>query len=150
MPINLSYESDLAPKLSSSKEEEDDDSNNNYRSTPLLYINGRRIPPHLAKLARPNQTLLSFLRDTLHLTGSKLGCGEGGCGACTVLLSRQCKSSGTKLSHRVVNACLFPVLAVDGCHVTTVEGVGSWQYENTTTSTTNATSSNNGEGSSNE
>jgi xanthine dehydrogenase/oxidase len=146
MPINLSYESDLAPKLPSN--EEDDDSSN-YRTTPILYINGHRIPPHLAKLARPNQTLLSFLRDTLHLTGSKLGCGEGGCGACTVLLSRQCsKSNSTKLSHRVVNACLFPVLAVDGCHVTTVEGVGSWQYGNTTTTSTSTaptTSNNNGE-----
>mmetsp|Transcript_22291 Transcript_22291/g.36642 ORF Transcript_22291/g.36642 Transcript_22291/m.36642 type:complete len:1573 (-) Transcript_22291:148-4866(-) len=140
MPINLSYESDIAPAPLPPKSSEVDD-DNYYRSIPLFYINGRRIPAHLAKLARPNQTLLSFLRDTLHLTGSKLGCGEGGCGACTVLLSRcdnaKKKSSGGHfLSHRVVNACLFPVLAVDGCHVTTVEGVGSWRYETNTSSST--------------
>lgn len=145
MPINLSYESDIAPAPLPPKSSEVDD-DNYYRSIPLFYINGRRIPAHLAKLARPNQTLLSFLRDTLHLTGSKLGCGEGGCGACTVLLSRcdnaKKKSSGGHfLSHRVVNACLFPVLAVDGCHVTTVEGVGSWRYETNTSSSTVAAES---------
>ena len=37
--------------------------------------------------ARPEMTLLSYLRNTLGLCGTKLGCGEGGCGACTVMLS---------------------------------------------------------------
>lgn len=61
----------------------------------------------------------------LNLTGSKLGCGEGGCGACTVLVS-QCidRHSGT-LEHRTVNACLAPLCSVDGCHVITIEGLGS-------------------------
>ena len=39
-------------------------------------------------LARPETTLLSYLRNTLGLCGTKLGCGEGGCGACTVMLSQ--------------------------------------------------------------
>lgn len=60
----------------------------------------------------------------LHLTGSKLGCGEGGCGACTVMISR---FDGEKLLHYSVNACLMPVLAVDGMHVTTIEQLGSVQ-----------------------
>jgi hypothetical protein len=54
------------------------------------------------------------------LTGTKLGCGEGGCGACTVMLST---TEGDKLLHRSVNACLCPLYAVEGAHVVTVEGV---------------------------
>jgi xanthine dehydrogenase iron-sulfur cluster and FAD-binding subunit A len=59
-----------------------------YRTTPILFVNGERVPDDQAKQARPNQTLLSFLRDDLLLTGSKLGCAEGGCGACTVMISK--------------------------------------------------------------
>lgn len=95
----------------------------------LLYVNGQKIPFEKAKLATPNQTLLSFLRETLHLTGSKLGCAEGGCGACTVLLS-QYDSKSNIIDHKTVNACLMPVCAADGCHITTVEGVGSVKDDN--------------------
>ena len=52
------------------------------------------------------------------LTGTKLGCGEGGCGACTVVISSGL--GGVK----AVNACLYPVYSVVGCEVKTVEGVG--------------------------
>lgn len=58
------------------------------------------------------------------LTGSKLGCGEGGCGACTVMLSRFRRRDG-KIKHFAVNACLTPLCAVHGMAVTTVEGIGS-------------------------
>lgn len=86
-------------------------------------MNGKRVEEKLVAQARPNQTLLSFLRETLRLTGSKLGCAEGGCGACTVMLSKRLSSGDVK--HYSVNACLMPVLAADGCHVTTAEGVGT-------------------------
>ena len=56
-----------------------------YRTTPIFYVNGNRVPENLASQARSNQTLLSFLRDVMLLKGSKLGCAEGGCGACTVM-----------------------------------------------------------------
>ena len=55
----------------------------------------------------------------LGLTGTKLGCGEGGCGACTVMVS---SSEDGQLWHRSVNACLAPLYSVEGMHVVTVEG----------------------------
>ena len=57
------------------------------------------------------------------LTGSKLGCGEGGCGACTVMLSKLMANG--EVRHFAVNACLTPLCAVHGVAVTTVEGIGS-------------------------
>ncbi|KAL3157593.1 hypothetical protein ABBQ32_012044 [Trebouxia sp. C0010 RCD-2024] len=86
--------------------------------TPICYVNGKRyeLPE-----GRAEATLLQWLRD-IHLTGTKLGCAEGGCGACTVMVSHQ---AGTKLVHRSVNACLCPLYAVEGMHVVTVEGLGN-------------------------
>ena len=72
----------------------------------------------------PEETLLYYLRNKLHLTGTKLGCGEGGCGACTVMVSAF--ESG-KVVHRAVNACLAPICSMHHCAVTTVEGIGSTQ-----------------------
>lgn len=63
------------------------------------------------------------------LTGSKLGCAEGGCGACTVLISMKERGS-EKIKHISVNACLMPVLATDGFHITTVEGIGTVRGNN--------------------
>lgn len=72
----------------------------------------------------PGATLLTYLRENLRLCGTKLGCGEGGCGACTVMLSRVDRDSGL-VEHLAVNACLTPVCAVHGLAVTTVEGIGN-------------------------
>lgn len=74
--------------------------------------------------ADPETTLLTYLRDTLRLCGTKLGCGEGGCGACTVMVSRVDRETDT-VQHVAVNACLTPVCAVHGMAVTTVEGIGN-------------------------
>ena len=66
----------------------------------------------------------------LRLTGTKSGCGEGGCGACTVLVSCSVDSNTDEIEHRTVNACLAPLCSVNGCHVVTVEGVGSVNSSN--------------------
>ncbi len=95
----LTYENDDVDLVASFQ-------NRGYRTVPVLHVNGREVPEKLAKQARPDQTLLSFLREVMHLTGSKLGCAEGGCGACTVMISRFDSVSG-KVLHYSVNACLM-------------------------------------------
>ena len=88
--------------------------------TLIFFVNGRKI---VEPNPDPSQTLLTYLRNTLRLCGTKLGCGEGGCGACTVMVSkfnrRECK-----VEHLSVNACLAPVAGMHGLAVTTVEGFG--------------------------
>ena len=77
-------------------------------STLTLSINGqqRRVD------APPEENLLSVLRNRLQLTGTRYGCGEGQCGACTVLLDGQ-----------PVRSCRLPVSAAAGKKITTIEGL---------------------------
>ncbi|RZC77500.1 hypothetical protein C5167_001722 [Papaver somniferum] len=86
----------------------------------IIYVNGvRRILPN----GLAHFTLLEYLGD-IGLTGTKLVCGEGGCGACTVMVSYFDQLS-KKTIHSAVNACLTPLYSVEGMHVITVEGIGN-------------------------
>lgn len=86
------------------------------RSTPetsakiitQLRVNGAREQLEVA----PGDRLLDLLREGLGLSGTKEGCGNGECGACTVLVDG-----------RPVNSCLYPALEAEGREVTTVEGL---------------------------
>ena len=73
-----------------------------------LQVNGNKLPIN----ADADRTLLSVLRDDLDLTGSKYGCGEGQCGACTVLIDGQATRS-----------CVTRLSAVAGKKITTIEGI---------------------------
>ncbi|KAJ2598131.1 hypothetical protein GGF39_002768 [Coemansia sp. RSA 1721] len=90
------------------------------RDNILFYLNGTRVVVSAPDL---DQTLLQYLRST-GLTGTKLGCGEGGCGACTVMVSRY-DTVEQRIVHASVNACLCPLYTMDGKHVITVEGLGT-------------------------
>ncbi len=68
-------------------------------------------------------TLSDYLRYEKSLTGTKVVCAEGDCGACTVLLASVHELDGHLLKFKSVNSCIMPVLALDGCHVVTVEGL---------------------------
>lgn len=75
-----------------------------------LNINGRSVPVEV----EPNETLLNTLRERLRLTGTKDGCAEGECGACTVLVDGE-----------PMDSCLLPTLVLVGREVTTIEGIAS-------------------------
>jgi carbon-monoxide dehydrogenase small subunit len=63
---------------------------------------------------RPDEMLADVLRERMGLIGTKVGCGEGECGACTVLIDGQS-----------VTSCIYPALKAGGREVTTIEGLGS-------------------------
>ena len=83
----------------------------------LIYLNGKRV---IVRGDRAFHTLVEFLRDDCSLTGTKVGCGEGDCGACTVLVGRPFAGS---LRYRAIASCLQAMYQLDGTHVVTIEGL---------------------------
>jgi carbon-monoxide dehydrogenase small subunit len=82
----------------------------NVRKPINCTVNGERRTIE----AFPMERLLDVLREQLHLTGTKEGCGEGECGACSVTIDGA-----------IVNSCLVPVAQVEGASIKTIEGVAS-------------------------
>ena len=68
----------------------------------------------------PMARLLDVLREELRLTGTKEGCGEGECGACSVFVNGE-----------LVNSCLIPILQMNDADITTIEGLGTEESLNT-------------------
>ncbi|NP_001041597.1 aldehyde oxidase 2 [Canis lupus familiaris] len=87
----------------------------------VFFVSGRKV---IERNVDPEVTLLTFLRKNLRLTGTKYACGRGGCGACTVMVSKY-DPVLAKIRHFSVTACLVPICSLYGNAVTTVEGVGS-------------------------
>lgn len=75
-------------------------------------VNGRQVERDIA----PDLRLLDFIRQTLQLAGTKEGCGEGECGACTVLMDGN-----------AVNSCLVPAMQADGTEIITIEALADGQ-----------------------
>ena len=73
-------------------------------------VNGEKRTVH----SYPLERLLDVLREQLHLTGTKEGCGEGECGACSIFLNGE-----------IVNSCLVPVVQAEGATIKTIESVAS-------------------------
>ncbi len=78
------------------------------RTKVRINLNGKWVETE----TRPDRMLLDFLRDDLGLTGTKNGCEEGECGACTVIMNG-----------KTVLSCLVPTLKADGAEILTVEGL---------------------------
>ena len=91
-----------------------------YSDQLVFWLNGKQVT---ITNPDPNMMLAEYLQHE-GMTGTKVGCGQGGCGACTVMISHR-KAGDGKPVHRAVNACLRPLCGVDGMMVTTVEGIGS-------------------------
>jgi nicotinate dehydrogenase subunit A len=81
------------------------------RQTVLAFhVNGSKVSVQ----GESGQSLLDVLRNTLHLKATRMGCGQGACGACRVMVD----------GHAVA-ACETPLWSVEGKHITTVEGLGT-------------------------
>ena len=78
-----------------------------------LVVNGE--PQEVA--SEPSRLLVEVLRDDLKLTGTRFGCGQGRCGACTVIVGSQ-----------AVRSCQIPVRAAEGKEIFTIEGLGSPEH----------------------
>jgi carbon-monoxide dehydrogenase small subunit len=78
------------------------------KKTIAFVLNGNEIEVEV----EPHWTLLHLLRESLELSGTKPGCGEGECGACTVLVN-----------NKAVNSCIYPVMEIVDASVTTIEGM---------------------------
>ncbi|KAL5996722.1 hypothetical protein ACLOJK_007642 [Asimina triloba] len=86
------------------------------RSSLSFYVNGKKVA---VNDPNPKTALGEFLREEMGLKGLQLVCSQGGCGACTVVVSPDGEGGAG------ICSCLMPLCSVDGMHVTTIEGLGT-------------------------
>lgn len=89
------------------------------RSTIITTINHQRLEISGDKAF---MSLANFLRNDQGLTGTKIVCSEGDCGACTILMANELGTDG-KLLFKSVNSCILPLYLIDGAQIITVEGL---------------------------
>ncbi len=95
------------------------------RKKIITKINHERMEIEGEKAFMP---LAQFLREEILLTGTKVVCAEGDCGACTVLLANTIGADG-KLVFKSVNSCILPLYLIDGAQIITVEGIQKSETE---------------------
>lgn len=89
-----------------------------YSNELRFWLNGQQIT---IREPEPSQLLVHYLHQ-IGLTGTKVGCEQGGCGACTVMVSQR---TADGIVHKAINSCLRPLVACSDMEVTTVEGIGN-------------------------
>ncbi len=95
--------------------------NNNYSNEIQFYLNGELI---IETDFHPQTTVLNYLREQQKLKGSKEGCAEGDCGACTAVIISLDKTKDTDaLQYSAVNTCIQLLATLDGKHIVTVEAL---------------------------
>lgn len=87
--------------------------------TVQFLLDGQRVS---AANVPPTMTVLEYLRDVAHRTGTKEGCAEGDCGACTVALG-ELRADGARVEFRAINSCIRPLASIDGRELVTVESL---------------------------
>ncbi len=93
-----------------------------YKSDINFILDGKEVQ---LKDVSPSTLLIDYLHDPVtNKGGTKLVCGEAGCGACTVMMTSFDNASG-KLQKRAVNSCIRPLCSLDGSTITTTQGIGS-------------------------
>ena len=89
-------------------------------SDTIQFIYNNKI--HKIKNPNPNQTILDFIRSDLKKTGTKEGCAEGGCGACTIVLG---ELKNKKLIYKSINSCISFLPIINGKHLILIENLSS-------------------------
>lgn len=90
------------------------------RNFVSFYLNNEFVEVHPED---SSLTLATYLRKKKSLTGTKIVCAEGDCGACTVLVKRVHQKDSLNRHFESVNSCIAPLYLLDSCHIVTVEGI---------------------------